>query len=34
MIRSQRPPQLLLRVGYGKPVDRPQPRRRLREVIA
>lgn len=33
MIRSQRPPQLLLRVGYGKPVERPQPRRDLREVL-
>ena len=33
MIRSQRPPQLLLRVGYGKPVPRPQPRRKLNEVI-
>lgn len=33
MIRSQRPPQLLLRIGYGKPVPRPQPRRKVREVI-
>lgn len=33
MIRSPRPPQLLLRIGYGKPVARPQPRRKLNEVI-
>ena len=33
MIRSQRPPQLLLRVGYGRLVERPQPRRKVREVI-
>jgi hypothetical protein len=33
MIRSPKPPQLLLRVGYGKPVARPQPRRKLNEVI-
>lgn len=34
MIRSQRPPQLLVRVGYGKPVERPQPRRKVSQVIA
>jgi len=33
MIRSPRPPQLLLRIGYGRPIERPQPRRRVEQVV-
>ena len=33
MIRSNRPPQVMLRAGYGRPVQKPQPRRRLEEVL-
>lgn len=32
MLRSERPPQLMLRIGYARPV-RPMPRRNLEEVV-
>ena len=34
LIRTPRPPQLLLRIGYGKPVRRPMPRRAVEVVTA
>jgi hypothetical protein len=33
MIRSERPPQLMIRIGYARPVDRPMPRRDVRDVV-
>ena len=33
MIRSTKPPQLLLRIGYAAPVRRPMPRRPLADVV-
>lgn len=34
MIRSPKPPQLLLRIGYTTPVRRPMPRRPVRQVVS
>ncbi len=34
MLRSPKPPQLLLRIGYAAPVRRPMPRRPVEEVLA
>ncbi len=34
MMRSPKPPQLLLRIGYAAPVRRPMPRRPVEEVLA
>ena len=33
LVRSQAPPQLLLRIGYAAPVERPAPRRRIESVM-
>lgn len=33
MLRSERPPQLLVRIGYARPVQRPMPRREVGSVM-